>query len=299
MKDVFIINPNSGRNGQYHLMQEIKDHFQGKRIIIEKTKSPGHAKLIAMKYALKSEEEVHIFVCGGDGTLHEVVNGVAGYKHIRVSIIPIGTGNDFIKSLDGYSTKDFLDLSRYTEPVEQACDLLKVNGEYAVNTISLGFDVHVAKHVNAFRKKINASGIIPYYMGMVASLVKPLNDTYRIQIDDQRHDEQKYSFVVFGNGRYYGGGYKPCPEAQIDDGIIDVCLIKGVKRAQILKLAKKYEKGQHVEYPELVQLYQGKVIHVDTNNQNIDVNLDGEIRTMKNPTIEIVPQAIRILLPSK
>ena len=96
MKDVFIINPYSGKKEQYALMQQIKENFQGKRIIIEKTKNSGHAQFIAQKYALKTEEEVHLFVCGGDGTLHEVVNGMAGAKHVYLSVLPTGTGNDFI-----------------------------------------------------------------------------------------------------------------------------------------------------------------------------------------------------------
>lgn len=299
MKDVFILNPNSGRNNQYQLMNEIKNNFQGKRIIIEKTKAPGHATHIAMKYALDTKEPVHIFACGGDGTLHEIINGIAGAKHITLSILPIGTGNDFVKSLDGYRVEDLLDLSRYDKPIEKECDLLKINGEYVINTISFGFDVHVAKHVNTFRKKIKAGGIVPYYLGMLASLTKPLADTYNIQIDTNHLPEEKYTFVVLCNGRYYGGGYLPCPEAQIDDGLIDICMIKKVHRAQIVQLAGKYEKGEHVKIPNLVELYSGSVVHLDTNNENIDINCDGEVRTMKNPTIEIVPHSIRLLLPSK
>lgn len=299
MKDVFIVNPNSGRESQYHLMTEIKDHFQGKRIIIEKTKSPGHAVHIAQKYALNSSEPVHIFVCGGDGTLHEVVNGIAGCKHISLSIIPIGTGNDFIKSFGDYQKDDFLDLSKYDEPVEQKCDLLKINGEYAINTVSFGFDVNVAKHVNHFRDKIPVGGIIPYYVGMLASLSKPLTQEYKIQIDDKKYPNDKYTFVVFCNGKYYGGGYKPCPDALIDDGKIDVCMIRNVKRSQIVGLAKKYEKGFHVQYTDIVEMRRGQAIHMDTDNKDVDVNLDGEIRSMKNPTVEIVPSAIQLLLPRK
>lgn len=299
MKDVFIVNPNSGRNDQYHLMNEIKEHFQGKRIIIEKTKFPGHATHITQKYALNTTEPVHIFACGGDGTLHEIVNGMAGCKHISLSIIPIGTGNDFIKSLKGYQKNHFFDLSRYNEPVKQNCDLLKVNGEYAINTVSFGFDVNVAKHVNHFRDKISVGGIVPYYLGMLASLSKPLAQEYRIQIDDKKYPSDKYTFVVFCNGKYYGGGYKPCPDARIDDGKIDVCMIRNVKRTQIVGLAKKYEKGLHVNYSEIVEMKKGKAIHMDTNNKDVDVNLDGEIRSMKNPTVEIVPGAIQLLLPRK
>lgn len=297
MKDVFIINPNSGKKEQYRLIQQIKENFQGRRIIIEKTKGEGHAQFIAQKYALKTEEDVHIFVCGGDGTLHEVVNGMAGCEHISLSILPVGTGNDFIKSFSGLTREDFLDLSNYDKGQEVDCDLLKVNGEYVLNTASIGFDVNVAVYANKYKKYIPAGGIIPYYMGMWASLRRPLGKEYRLQIDDRRLPETKYTFLVFSNGRFYGGGYQPCPDALIDDGILDVCLIKDVKRTQIVSMAKLYEKGEHVDYPDLAEMYQAQTVHVDTNNEEVIMNLDGEIRTMKNPTIEIEPSMIRLILP--
>lgn len=298
MKDVFIINPYSGKKEQYALIQQIKENFQGRRIIIEKTKSPGHAQFIAQKYALKTEEEVHLFVCGGDGTLHEVVNGMAHAKHVFLSVLPTGTGNDFIKSFPALSREDFLNLSRYDQPEEMECDLLKVNGEYVLNTASIGFDVHVADYANKYKKFIPVGGILPYYMGMLASLRKPLGEMYNLQIDEQRYPEEKYTFLVFTNGCYYGGGYQPCPHALLNDGIMDICLIKDVKRTQIVSMARLYEKGEHVHYPELATITQGKTVHIDTNNQEIKMNLDGEIRCVKNPTIEIEPNAIRLLLPS-
>lgn len=95
MKDVFIVNPKSGKNIQYELIKEIKEHFQGKRIIIEKPKVLNMRHL-SQKYAL-SNEPVHLFVCGGDGTLHEVINGCAEKENVTISVIPIGTGNDFVK----------------------------------------------------------------------------------------------------------------------------------------------------------------------------------------------------------
>lgn len=299
MKDVFIINPNSGKKEKYEIIQQIKENFQGRRIIIEKTKSPGHAQFIARKYALKTEEEVHLFVCGGDGTLHEVVNGMAHARHIFLSVVPTGTGNDFIKSFPALQREDFLDLSRYQEPEEMECDVLKVNGEYVLNTASIGFDVHVAEYANKYKKLFPTGGILPYYMGMLASLRKPLGETYSLQIDEQRYPEEKYTFLVFANGRYYGGGYQPCPQALLNDGLMDVCLIKDVKRTQIVSMAHLYEKGAHVDYPELAFLTQGQTVHIDTGNQEVSMNLDGEVRTFKNPTIEIDPSAIRLLLPGK
>ncbi len=299
MKTVFIINPRTDRKKQYRLMKEIKMHFAAQRIIIEKTIRPGFATFIARKYAFQAQKEpIHIYVCGGDGTLHEVINGVANTPNVYVSIIPIGTGNDFIKSFDALSIDDFLHLENYKDPIPMDIDLLKVNGEYAINTISFGFDVQVAKYANHMKTKLPLKGIVPYYMGMLATLLHNSVQEYRLQIDDQRLSLQEYMFVVFCNGRFYGGGYQPCPDALLNDGWIDVCLIKPVPKKMIIDMAKTYEQGKHIEYPEYVSLYQAKTIGMNTENQSIYGNLDGEVRELRNPTIEVVEQALHLYLPN-
>ena len=297
MKTVFILNPRSGRDQQYEWMNQIKKNFKGRRIIIEKTKQPGHATLLAQKYAFQNEP-VHIFVCGGDGTLHEVINGIANKENVYVSIVPLGTGNDFIRSL-GYTREELMDLSGYEKPIEKKVDLLKIGSEYAINMISFGFDVHVAKEANAMRKIIKVEGKAPYYLGMLKSLSKRLTDDYRLRIDDKQYPVEEYSFLVFANGQYYGGGYQPCPQADVSDGIMDVCRIGNVKRHQILRLAKAYEKGEHIKYTDLVSVSKAHVVWLDTQNKSIDANLDGEVRSFKNPTIEVENKAVTLLLPSK
>lgn len=299
MKTVFIMNPRTHRKKQYVLMREIKSHFAGQQIIIEKTKRPGHAELIARKYAFQAQEEpIHLFVCGGDGTLHEVVNGVANSPNIYISILPIGTGNDFIKSFDSLQMDDFLHLKNYTNPIDMDIDLLRVNGEYVINTVSFGFDVQVAEYANRIKSKLPLRGIVPYYLGMLGTLLKNSTKPYRIQLDDQRLPLSEYMFVVFCNGRFYGGGYQPCPNALMNDGLIDVCLIKPVPKKMIIDVAKQYEEGKHTEYHEYVSLYQAKTIGIDTENQSIYGNLDGEVRELKNPTIEIVENALHLYLPN-
>ena len=296
MKDVFIVNPKSGKNNQYELIKEIKEHFQGKRIIIEKTKGPEHATFIAKKYAL-SNEPVHLYVCGGDGTLHEVINGCAQKENVIISVIPIGTGNDFVKYFENIKKEDFLNLANYSDPEYMDCDLIRVNGEYSINTVSFGFDVEVARQVNELKKKMPTEGIIPYALSALVSLRKPIFKEYKVQIDTEKLAKDNYGFLVFANGKYYGGGFKPCPEANIDDGWMDVCLISNVKRHQIVKLAKKYQEGTHTQYKNLVSMYQAKTVHIDTENEIIYANLDGEVKEFKNPTIEIVEKAIRLALP--
>ena len=262
----------------------------------QKTKGPEHATFIAKKYAL-SNEPVHLYVCGGDGTLHEVINGCAQKENVIISVIPIGTGNDFVKYFENIKKEDFLNLANYSDPEYMDCDLIRVNGEYSINTVSFGFDVEVARQVNELKKKKPTEGIIPYALSALVSLRKPICKEYKVQIDTEKLTKDNYGFLVFANGKYYGGGFKPCPEANIADGWMDVCLISNVKRHQIVKLAKKYQEGTHTQYKNLVSMYQAKTVHIDTENEIIYANLDGEVKEFKNPTIEIVEKAIRLALP--
>lgn len=299
MKKVFIINPKTNWKKQYEWMESLKKANFKDQIIIEKTQGEGYAQNIAQKYALEAKKEpIHLFACGGDGTLHEVVNGIAESENIYLSVCPMGTGNDFVKSFPQYTKSDFLNMENYQEPIEEVIDCLKVNGEYVINTVSFGFDVKVAEYANQIKKVLPLKGILPYYTGMLGTLLESPKVKIAMQIDEERIPFDSYMFVVFCNGKYYGGGYKPCPEAKLDNGFMDSCLIPSVSRRQILKLAKLYQKGEHVQFDDLVSLNRAKVVHIDTNNQNIFGNLDGEVRALKNPTIEVLEKQIHLLLPN-
>lgn len=206
MKKVFIINPKIHWKKQVQWMKSIKSAFQGEDILIEKTKGSGYAQNIAQKYALEAQNEpVHIFSCGGDGILHEIVNGIGDTPNVYLSILPMGTGNDFVKSFPQYTLEDFLDLRNYQDPIEHTIDCMKVNGERVINTVSFGFDVKVAKLANQLKKKFPLKGIVPYYMGMLGTLIESPKENVAIQMDTKKLPWNDYMFVVFCNGKYYGG----------------------------------------------------------------------------------------------
>ena len=104
---------------------------------------------------------LRIYACGGDGTLHEVVNGVLGFSHVQVAVIPIGTGNDFIKAFPSYSSQDFLCLENYQDAKLAKSDVLMVDEEASINTVSAGLDVKVAYHVDKFKQLPFAHGVLP------------------------------------------------------------------------------------------------------------------------------------------
>lgn len=277
-------------------MQEIKRVFHGQKVYIEKTKSPGYAQFIARKYALDKKEPIHLYICGGDGTIHEVINGILGADHIVVSIVPIGTGNDFIRSFAPLRREDFLRLSNYEHATPVLVDVLMVNDEVAVNTASFGFDVKVADRANKIKERFPSSGTSPYYLGMLQTLLKNKSDRYELSLDGQEPREKEWMFVVFCNGGFYGGGYHPCPEATVDDGIMDVCLIDPLPRRKILTLASQYERGEHVHFPE-VEILKAQTARLNTQGQPINASLDGEIRTLCDPEVRIKRSAFSLLLP--
>lgn len=277
-------------------MQEIKRVFHGQKVYIEKTKAPGYAQFIARKYALDQSEPIHLYICGGDGTLHEVINGILGADHIVVSIVPIGTGNDFIRSFAPLRKEDFLCLSNYEHAKPILVDALLVNDEIAVNTASFGFDVKAAARANRIKARFPSSGTSPYYLGMLQALIKNKSDRYELSLDGQASREKEWMFVVFCNGGFYGGGYNPCPEARVDDGVMDVCLVDALSRRKVLSLASKYERGEHVHCPE-VEILRADSAFLNTNGQEISASLDGEIRQLRDPRISIKRSAFSLLLP--
>lgn len=297
MKNVFIIHGLAKKKAIVDLMKQIERFDPNARVY--PTRYPNHAQEIAFQLSQNRQERIHLFACGGDGLLHEVVNGIRTSKNILLSVVPLGTGNDWIKSFPKYKKQDFQRLSNYKAPFIQVCDLMKIDQEYAINTISFGFDVRVAQYANQYTKKLIHTGIVPYYLGMLRSLFDPMGFESQLTCDGIKLPNANYSFLVFGNGRFYGGGYQPCPEAKMDDGMMDLCMIEGVKKSQIFLFSKSYERGEHKEkFPERVTMRKVKRVQIDTKGRFLEANLDGEVKAFQDPNIEIVPNAILLALPN-
>lgn len=296
MRHIFIVNPNAGKILKEKLIHQIEEVFKATDYRIILTKCEKDASAIAKRYASLGME-IRIYACGGDGTLNEVVNGMYEYENAYLGIIPIGTGNDFIKSLRGYRKEDFLQIDNYQNPTVKTCDVLDIDGYICLNTTSLGFDVEVAKNVSKFKRLPLSKDIVPYYLSLGNSLLSSLNHTYNVILDGKAIGKENYTFVVACNGNYYGGGFCPCPDAQLDDGYIDVCLIKKVSRLKIIRLANAYKKGKHVKYTDIVEMRQVKKMQVLCDDI-LTMNVDGEIITKVNPSIQILPHKIKLILPN-
>lgn len=297
MKHVFIINTQSDRRKQERLKQEILVNFSQEEVIIAYTRYKGHAGILARQYA-QAKETMRIYACGGDGTLHEVLNGILDFPHIQLGVIPIGTGNDFIKAFPTLSQEDFLDLNNYKNAHCIQIDCIMIDDQASINTVSAGLDVHVTYHVDKFKHLPFLNGSLPYYFGLLVSMANKIYETFTLRIDENQPITDEYLFVVIGNGRCYGGGYRPTPNAKIDDGWLDYSLIRKVSRRKILMLSKKYKKGSHTEYKDLVQSGRLKCMKIHTKGQPIRLNLDGELYEARDPYIYIKEKSVLFAVPA-
>ena len=228
MKSIHILNPAAGQ-GEALKYKDLENAYV--------TKGVGDAT----EYVKNSADDgVHFYVYGGDGTVSEVVNGIMqSGKAASFSIVPVGTGNDLLRTLDMSDTDTVL------------ADVLTVNDKYAVNAVNTGFDLDVVIKAQQYKKKKFVSGTLAYVLGVVSVLCKKFGKEIKVDYCDK--DGTAHTFegeallAVAANGSYYGGGFKCAPIADITDGLIDLLIVKKVSRIKFLSLIIKYMKGMHID----------------------------------------------------
>ena len=304
MRHIFIINPAAGKgDATEKLRRQIHNLKTDDAVEIYITRCAGDALRKAEKEA-SSGDRVHIYACGGDGTANEVLTGVAGYSNCAVGIVPLGSGNDFVKSLEPYAKEDFLDVQRMVDGDEKTIDLIRCGDKYSMNVFSVGFDAIVAKNVSKFKKLPLVSGSLAYNMSVAYCLFTKRKHRVKILIDGKPFDGADYKkttlLAVGGNGRFYGGGFKAAPEAELSDGYMDFVHCSTLSVFKFARMVGKYKRGEHINNPKLpfITFRRCKTIEFIAE-EPVDVNVDGEICPMTNPKAELLEGALKIVLPAK
>lgn len=303
MKHYFIINPIAGRFDSSETIEEklariFKNRLDQYEVYI--TKGPNDATFAIKKYCIQNEAldepvETTFYICGGDGTCFEAVNGIVGYPHARMTIIPIGSCNDFLKNFKNY---DFMDIEALLDGEEKLIDVLKVNERYSLNVANIGFDARVNYDCVRYRYKYKTVKQ-SYNHAIIRNLLKPLGDKVKIFINNEEVYNKKALLMAFANGGFYGGGYNCAPNAIVDDGLLEMVVVKKVGILTFIRLIKYYKNGKHVDNPRFSKI----VTYRRTNKVTIESDnllclcLDGETFHMKKVNIEIVPKAIRFVFP--
>ncbi len=295
MKTAFIVNPVAGRGRARrvwnNLLPTVED--QGYSKAVAYTEGLLHAKHLAEGFANKGYQRV--VAVGGDGTVHEVINGLVG-TDTTLAYIPAGTGNDFVRSLGiGSDPREALSIINSPEKgVEVTIDLGVVNGRYFMNAAGVGYDADVVNDTNSRPKYLG--GPIPYIMSVLRQLVHYSPKPVEIVLDEMVVTT-RVLLVAAGNGAYYGGGMCICPEADLHDGKLEVCIARDLGRLEALGLLTKVFNGSHVEHPK-VDTYRVSKLMINAETP-LALQTDGEVIGTTPAMFQSEPGAIRVLADPK
>ena len=293
MKHLFIINPAAGsrdRTETYRAQIEALAKDLDYEIFI--SQAPGQCREAAAR-AAESGEEYRIYSCGGDGTLNEVVSGAAGHSNVAVTMYPCGSGNDFIRIFN--ETEPFRDLSRLLDAEEAEFDLIRCNDDYSLNICSVGLDARIGTDVANYKRLPLLSGFRAYALSAVINTLRGVSEHYIIEIDGQRIDD-KQTLICACNGRFYGGGFNPVPEADPADGKLEVLLVRRVSRLTVAQVVGKYKNGLYAKYPDLIRHFSTDKVTIYCDKPT-SINLDGELRTAETVEISVAKEKLRFFYP--
>ena len=288
-----IANPIAGRGRGREALPAAEEALrrQGLQFVTEVTSRP----LEAMEIARQAAEEGYqlVVAMGGDGTSHEVANGLlsSGNSEVALGLIPIGTGNDFADMFD--TPLDLAQAARRLKAGKtRLIDVGQVNDRYFVNVLGMGFDALVS--IEALKIQHVLRGF-PLYLAAVFITLKEYQIPYiTIEFDGERFSMPMTMFNV-ANGKREGGGFLIAPDAENDDGVFDLLIAKGLGRLGILRLLPEVIKGTHVD-KEPVTMARAKRVILDSPDP-LPVHADGEIlyTDAHHLEIEIIPRCLRVI----
>ncbi len=304
MRTFFIVNPFSrcrttGRFWRKVEQEQVKGW--GWEYDWALTEGPGHATDLALSALMQGYQMV--VAVGGDGTLHEIINGFFQNEETArepsiLGLLPSGTGTDFAKmlriprSMDEAAKRLRNGRPRAIDLGTISCQDLKGGPIQRVfaNIADGGMGAETVKRVNSGPKK---GGTLPFLVGAIRTLMGYQNCSIRVRVDDQTERAISAVIAIVANGRYFGGGMRIAPQAEFDDGLFDVVLIKDLPRFRILANLYRIYTGTHVELPE-VEVLRGKKVALEAEEEFL-LEADGELLGRAPAEFAIRPRAIRVM----
>jgi len=292
-KLLVIYNPNASNGRSKKILPEVQNYFLKKNIEIETllTEAQGHGMDLVSGADFNSYDGV--IAAGGDGTLFEVINGYfsnKSKKRIPIGVLPTGTGNSFSIDLGlGVAKwKEAIDLISLNKPrkVDVGCFKAKNKTYYYLNILGLGFVSDVGK--TAIRLK--SLGNLSYTIGVIYQTIFLKSHQLKIEYDG-KFLEQENIFVEISNSRYTAN-FLMAPQAKIDDGYLDVTLLKKVTRRRLLACFPKVFTGEHVHLEE-VETFQAKEIRIESDVSKI-LAPDGELYCTTPVEVKCLHQAVEV-----
>ena len=285
-----IVNPAAGRGRAAKAWPDAALALKAAGISFDvaMTSGPGDAVALAEQGSLSHDGVV---AAGGDGTVHEVVNGLmrAGGK-AAFGLIPLGSGDDFEKLLSNDPVQRLLD--RRTRPFDVGRIVVGNETRFFANGMDIGFGAHGAANVARVPRFLTGFGA---YLGALAlTMVRYPLLRVRVRLDDAPPFDLTTAMTAAMNGTTFGGSFRVCPDARPDDGLLDLLLVDAVGRLEILQLVPRILKGTHAGDPRL-RLLRARRMRIESAEPLL-VEADGEIAftAAKQMDIDLLPRALRV-----
>ncbi|MDR2355229.1 MAG: hypothetical protein LBE16_03440 [Clostridiales Family XIII bacterium] len=311
MKHFFILNPAAGKGAAVKkclpaIMRAAKSAELD--YVLHRTTGPREAEFyVREKCAEDPSARLRFYACGGDGTANEVMNGIYGFPNAEMTVLPAGTGNDLVRSFA--PARDFCDVGRLIAGAAVPIDAISYafydekagadRCKLAVNMCNIGFDSEAVFWAERLKAYPFVGGVAAYIGGVGIALIRKRASNLRLSFDDGELLRERILLTAIANGAYCGGGFRGAPDADPQDGILDVFIAKDVTRRTFLSLLPKYHEGKHFTEPRAkdILLYRRcKGLRV-SSEESIHMAVDGEVFRTKSVSFEIVPNAIRFALP--
>lgn len=285
-----IINPESGQGAALACLPDILHVLEqrGLEYSVFKAKTPEESMQYA-HFACNGDAE-GIIAIGGDGTLFQIINGI-DRSDLPVIFVPCGTGNDFIKTLNLPSNPIEALNVQLDAPISQI-DVGQMNDIRFLNVSGTGFDVDVLRNAEKYKRRCR--GLKPYLYGLYDALKNYHPMTAWVSIDGEPEEERTFAILSVGNGRYFGGGMKAVPYAEVADGLFDVVIVKPVCKFVILPLLAFYIGGKHVAF-RLGYLKRCKQLTIRC--KGMTVNLDGELLKTDRACYKLLSGVLAVRIP--
>ena len=176
-------------------------------------------------------------------------------------------------------------------------DLVDCNGRYGINICSVGIDARVGADVHKYSNIPLIGGATGYVVSLVVNVLKGVTQKFRVTIGDMVIDK-KITLACICNGRFYGGGFNPVPDALPDDGILDSIIVEPVSRFKVAQIVGRYASGRFREFPEIFKHYRGDGMEIESERKFV-VNIDGETMFTKKVVFKLIPKSLNFVFPSK
>jgi YegS/Rv2252/BmrU family lipid kinase len=293
-----IVNPAAGGGRSAKLAGPALARLRDAKLHVDVIASsgPGHATQLAQE---AFDQGYRRFIAvGGDGTAHEILNGVfaagAAQRRISLGFLPLGTGNSFLRDFttEGAETS----LKAILEGRKRPVDLIKLTHSagviYSLNLLSVGFTADVGALTN---RRFKPLGHLGYLLGVLVRVAQLNRRPFALRCDDDKDwDERRCLFLTFNNSKYTGGTMMIAPNADPSDGYIEFVRWGPIGRLGLLRMLPKLYDGTHIKHPLASRR---SVRHVDFNVPvPVDVMIDGEIVSLTCQALDILPSALDVYI---